>query len=61
MSRTYKDRGYHRKLVRNSFMQKEAKEWACDFGGTRGKHRDISRRVRRRLKTKMVKEMDNHE
>jgi len=61
MSRTFKDRGYHRKLVRNSFIQKVAKEWADDFGGTRGKHKEISRKVRRRLKNKMIKEMEKHE
>ena len=61
MSRTYKDKGHHSKLVRNAFIQKIAREWADDFGGTKGKHKDISRRVRRRLKREEKKEMKKYE
>ena len=61
MSRTYKDRGKHRKIVRNSFVQKVAKEWADDFGGTRGKHRNISKKIRSRLEIEANKEIKENE
>ncbi len=60
MSRTFKDRGKHRKLVKNSFVQKVAREWADDFGGTRGKNRDISKKIRSRLKRQTNEEMNNN-
>lgn len=48
MSRTYKDRGYRRRIVKNSLYQKMLKLWGEDFVN-RKKDRTITKRLRRKL------------
>lgn len=48
MSRTYKDRGYRRRIVKNSLYQKMLKLWGEDFVH-RKKDRTITKRLRRKL------------
>ena len=52
MSRTYKDRGYNRgyrrRIVKNSLYQKMLKLWGEDFMH-RKKDRTITKRLRRKL------------
>lgn len=57
MSRTYKDRGYRRRLVKNSLYKKELSLWGEDFHHKR-KDRQISRRLRAKLKDRFLKEGD---
>ena len=48
MSRTYKDRGYRRRTVKNSFYQKMLKLLGEDFR-YRKKDRNITKMLRRKL------------
>ena len=57
MSRTFKDRGYRRRLVKNSLYKKELSLWADDFKHKR-KIREINRRLRAKLKDKLLKDSD---
>lgn len=52
MSRTFKERGKHRKLVRNTSVQKVARKYANDFGVSIG---DISKKIRSKLKKQYQK------
>mgnify|MGYP005801684437 CR=1 FL=1 len=61
MSRTYKDRGYRRKAVRNSFLQKILMRYGDDFGGNRKKDKMLSRTIRKRLKIEAKREMEKYE
>jgi len=54
MSRTYKDRGYQRRLVKNSLYKKELSLWGEDFKHRR-KNKQITRRLRAKLKDKLLK------
>ena len=57
MSRTYKDRGYRRRLVKNSLYKKQLNLWGEDFQHKR-KDRQISRRLRAKLKDRYLKDSD---
>ena len=57
MSRTYKDRGYQRRLVKNSLYKKELRLWGEDFHHRR-KNKQINRRLRAKLKDKLIKDSD---
>lgn len=48
MSRTYKDRGYRRRIVKNSLYQKMLKLWGEDFT-YKNKNRSITKRLRIKL------------
>ncbi|MBO5138695.1 MAG: hypothetical protein J6B89_03535 [Bacilli bacterium] len=58
MSRTYKDRSYHRKKVKNSFMQKICMCYCDDFGGTKKKDKTLNGLIRQRLKKGTMKEIE---
>lgn len=60
MSRTYKDRGYRRRLVKNSLYKKELSLWGEDFKHKR-KDKQITRRLRAKLKDRLLKESDKNE
>lgn len=51
MSRTYKDRGYRRKKVRNAFLQKICETYSDDFKGRRSRYYTKGQ-IRARLKRK---------
>ena len=57
MSRTYKDRHYKRRQVKNSLYKKELSLWGEDFHHKR-KDRQISRRLRAKLKDRFLKDSD---
>ena len=62
MSRTYKDRrGYHRKIVHNSFLQKILMRYSDDFGGTRRKDKKLNGLIRQRLKNQGKEEIEKYE
>lgn len=54
MSRTFKDRGNQRRLVKNSFYKKELGLWGEEFNHRR-KTKQIARRLRAKLKDKLLK------
>ena len=56
MSRTYKDRGWRRRIVKNSLYKKVLGLWGEDFKHKR-KDREISRHLRSKLKGKVLKEI----
>lgn len=49
MSRTYKDRGHKRRIVKNSLYKKNLHIWGEDFSGKR-KNKNLERRLRNKLK-----------
>ena len=49
MSRTYKDRGKRRRIVKNSLYKKVLRIWGEDFSSKKGKKRILSKLLRRRL------------
>lgn len=49
MSRTYKDEGKNRRIVKNSLYKKELSMWGEDFYHKK-KDKTISRHLRRKLK-----------
>ena len=49
MSRTYKDKGHKRRIVKNSLYKKVLHLWGEDFNHKR-KDRTISRHLRKKLK-----------
>ena len=60
MSRTYKDRGYRRRLVKNSLYKKELSLWGEDFHHRR-KNKQITRRLRAKLKERFLKDSNVNE
>lgn len=60
MSRTYKDRGYKRRLVKNSLYKKELSLWGEDFKHKR-KNKQINRRLRAKLKDRFLKDSNVNE
>ena len=55
MSKTYKDRGWRRRIVKNSLYKKELHIWGEDFSGKR-KDREINRRLRAKQKREVQHE-----
>lgn len=60
MSRSHKPRGYFRRYVRNSYIQKMSEEWGEDLYHRR-KDRTISRKIRAREKIRMRRMIDYEE
>lgn len=58
MSRSYKPRGYFRRYVKNSYIQKMSEEWGSDLYHRR-KDRTISRKIRAREKRRNRREISN--
>lgn len=56
MSRTYKDRGYRRKKVKNAFLQKICMSYSDDFKGRNSKRVYKNGMIRQR-----IKRLDNKE
>lgn len=54
MSRTYKDRGYRRRLVKNSLYKKELHLWGEEFKH-KTKDRTLNRKLRAKLKNNILK------
>ncbi len=60
MSISHKPRGYFRRYVRNSYIQKMSEEWGEDLYHRR-KDRTISRKIRAREKIRMRRMIDYEE